>query len=75
MAAGEGEGEVVVYDGVGISVIAFQTACHGTHKGVVHGAAQDAEMVGCGVGQAEYQIAGNGVAVEIADGDEGAAFG
>ena len=46
-----GEGEVVIHDGIGIAIIAFQTAGNSTHKGVVHGGAEDAEVEKGGVWQ------------------------
>nr|DAO15029.1 MAG TPA: hypothetical protein [Caudoviricetes sp.] len=63
-----GKRKIVVHHAAGILVSAFQTASHSTHKGVVHGAAQYAEMVERGIGDDERAAVGDNIGFDIAYG-------
>ena len=75
LACEAGPGVVVVDDGVGVAVIAFQASAGVTHPRVVHGAGEYAEGEQRSIVDKENFVAADDFFVQLADGDELAAFG
>ena len=74
LAREAGPRKVVVDDGVGVAVVAFQTSTGVSHPGVVHRAGEHAKGEQCGVVDKENFVTADDFIVQIADGDELAAL-
>ncbi len=71
---GVGPGEVVVHDACGVAESALEPPAYGADPGHVHGAGEDAEVVGRGIFGKHVVVAANHVGLDKRHGDKASVF-